>query len=325
MNIATWVWFATLGGLLLIIVCDLVIAERGGPREFTLRQATAWVCFYVSLAMLFFVGLWLLAGGQRAGEFIAGYLTEYSLSVDNLFVFYLILARFRVPKEYQHRVLLIGIVLALVLRGSFIAAGAAAVSRFQWLFFLFGAFLIYTAIGLLRGSGDDQEFTENRVLRFVRRALPTTTEYHGTRLTTKIDGSRLFTPMLLVMVAIGTTDLVFALDSIPAIFGLTTEPYLIFTANAFALMGLRQLYFLLGGLLERLVYLDIGLAAVLGFIGVKLILEALHGSGVHWAPLIPIWLSLVVIVTAVGTATLASIIKMRRDASRREIPERAED
>ncbi|MQA87296.1 MAG: TerC/Alx family metal homeostasis membrane protein [Streptosporangiales bacterium] len=315
MNVPAWVWFSTVGAILLVITADLLVAERGGPREFTLRQATAWVSFYVSLAMLFFVGLFFLVGGQRAGEFIAGYLTEYSLSVDNLFVFYLILARFRVPKENQHRVLLIGILMALGLRGMFIAAGAAAVARFQWLFFLFGAFLIYTAIGLLRG-GDDDDFSENRVLRFVRRVLPTTPDYHGTRLTVRTGGSRLFTPMLVVMVAIGTTDLLFALDSIPAIFGLTTEPYLIFTANAFALMGLRQLYFLLGGLLERLVYLDAGLAAVLSFIGVKLILEALHGIGVHWAPVVPIWLSLIVIVTSVLTATLASLVKMRRDASR---------
>lgn len=325
MDVPAWLWVATVGVLLLIITLDLLISERGGPREFTLKQATAWVCFYVTSAMLFFVGLLALSGGQRAGEFIAGYLTEYSLSVDNLFVFYLILSRFAVPRVSQHRVLLIGILMALALRAVFIAGGAAAVARFEWIFYLFGAFLIYTAVGLIRSGGkEDEEFKENRVLRYVRRVLPTSEEYHGNKLMIRAGGRRLFTPMLVVMVAIGTTDLLFAVDSIPAIFGLTTEPYLIFTANAFALMGLRQLYFLLGGLLERLVYLDYGLAVVLGFIGVKLVLQALHGSGVSWAPEIPIWLSLLVIVASVLTATVASILKVRRDA-RRNVPGAAQE
>ena len=320
MNVPAWIWVGTVGALLLIIAADLLIAERGGAREFTLKQATAWVASYATLAFLFAVGLFVFAGGQRAGEFVAGYVTEYSLSVDNLFVFYLILTRFKVPAVNQHRALLVGILMALALRGGFIAAGAAAISRFHWIFYLFGAFLIYTAFGLARNRADEG-FKENRLLRYVQGVVPTTTEYHGNKLLTRVDGKRLFTPMLVVMVAIGTTDLLFAVDSIPAIFGLTTEPYLVFTANAFALMGLRQLYFLLGGLLERLVYLDYGLAVVLGFIGVKLILEALHTGGAGWAPEVPIWLSLAVIVTSILVSAVASILKIRRD-DRRATPAR---
>jgi tellurite resistance protein TerC len=310
-----WAWIVVIGGLLLVLAVDLWIVDRGEAREFSMRQASAWVSFYVALAILFGVILWFTAGPEKSGEFFAGYITEYSLSVDNLFVFYIIMSRFAVPRVYQHKVLLVGIVLALVMRGIFIALGAAALQRFSWLFYVFGAFLIYTAVNIIRQhlKGEEEEVNENLLLRWVRRTLPTTEGYVGSRITVKIDGKRMVTPMLIVMVAIGSTDLLFALDSIPAIFGLTVDPFIVFTANAFALMGLRQLYFLLGGLLQRLVYISYGLAFILGFIGVKLFLEALHSSGVSWAPHIPIWVSLTVIGSTMVITTAASLIKSRID------------
>jgi tellurite resistance protein TerC len=327
-NVASWVWYATIGVLLGVILLDLLISDRR-PHAVTIKEAGIWVAFYVTLAIIFGIGVLVVSGTDYAGQFLAGYLTEYSLSVDNLFVFVIIMSSFAVPKENQHKVLLVGIVLALVLRGLFIAVGAAAISAFSWIFYFFGVFLIYTAWKLATHD-DVGEFEENVALRLAKRLLPTTSEYDGARIVTRVDGKRLFTPMLVVMVAIGTTDLLFALDSIPAIFGLTKEPYLVFTANAFALMGLRQLYFLLGGLLDRLIYLGYGLAFVLGFIGVKLILEALHsnelsfingGEHVEWAPEVPIWLSLAVIVVALAVTTVASLAKVRRDPSaHRKVP-----
>jgi tellurite resistance protein TerC len=307
-----WAWAAVIGGLLVVLAIDLWIVDRGEPREFSLRQAGFWVAFYVGLAVLFGVGMFAVAGPDRAGEFFAGYLTEYSLSVDNLFVFYIIMGRFAVPRIYQHKVLLVGVLLALVMRGIFIVVGAAALERFGWLFYVFGAFLLYTALNLLRGH-DEEEFKENLLLRWVRRIFPTTDTFVGSKVTARVGGRRMVTPMLIVMVAIGTTDLLFALDSIPAIFGLTKDAFIVFTANAFALMGLRQLYFLLGGLLQRLIYISYGLSFILGFIGVKLILEALHTSGVAWAPEVPIWVSLSVIGVTMVVTTLASLIKARRD------------
>lgn len=279
-----------------------------------MKQAGYWVAFYVALAVVFGIVLWIFAGPTPAGQFFAGYITEYSLSVDNLFVFYIIMTRFAVPKIHQHKVLLVGILMALVMRGIFIAVGAAALASFGWLFYVFGLFLIYTAVQLIRQHGhDDDDVPENAVLRWARRALPHTDDYVGSKVVVKVDGKRMVTPLLIVMIAIGTTDLLFALDSIPAIFGLTTDAFIVFSANAFALMGLRQLYFLLGGLLQRLVYLSYGLAFILGFIGVKLILEALHSSGVSWAPEVPIWLSLSVIGVTMVITTAASLIKARRD------------
>ncbi|MEU8402816.1 TerC family protein [Nonomuraea sp. NPDC048892] len=315
-----WAWIAVIGALLLVIAVDLWIVDRGEAREFSMRQAGYWVTFYVALAAAFAVLLWNTSGADRAGEFVAGYITEYSLSVDNLFIFFIIMSRFAVPKMYQHKVLLVGILLALVMRGAFIALGAAALERFSWLFYVFGAFLVYTAVNLVRQhlKGEEEEFNENVLLRWVRRAFPTTEGYVGSKVTVRIDGRRMVTPMLIVMVAIGSTDLLFALDSIPAIFGLTKDPFIVFTANAFALMGLRQLYFLLGGLLQRLVYISYGLAFILGFIGVKLVLEALHSSHVSWAPEIPIWVSLSVIGATMVITTVASLIKARMDARKGE-------
>ncbi len=315
MSVPTWVWTVTLVGLVAVLALDLLLVVRR-PREPSLRESATWVAIYVGLAIVFGFVIFLWQGGGYAGEFLAGWLTEYSLSVDNLFVFVVIMARFRTPRQYQQKALMIGIVLALLMRGVFIGLGAAALSHFDWLFYLFGAFLVYTAIRLLRPA-QPEEFTENRPLRWARAVLPVSSEYDGARLTTR-GRPRRFTPMLVVMVALGTTDLVFALDSIPAIFGLTKVAYLVFTANVFALMGLRQLYFLLGGLLDRVVYLSRGLAAVLGFIGVKLVLEAARenelpfindGDRIPWIPDIPIWLSLAVIIGILALATVASLAR----------------
>jgi tellurite resistance protein TerC len=310
-DVTPWVWILTVVALVGLIVADLLISSRNAHVP-SVREAGAWAGFYVGLAVLFAVGLFIVTGGQYAGEFIAGYLTEYSLSIDNLFVFVIILSSFAVPREYQQRVLLFGIALALVMRGVFIALGAAAISRFSFTFYLFGAFLIYTAIQLARSHGEEPDLEKNPILRFVERVVPTTREYDGTKTFTKVNGRRVATPMFIVFVAIGTTDLLFALDSIPAIFGLTTEPYLVFTANAFALLGLRQLYFLLDGLLDRLIYLSYGLAFILGFIGIKLILEAAHDT---WpaVPHISIVLSLGVIVTTLVVTTVLSLLKVRGD------------
>lgn len=323
MDVHGWVWLATIGGLIAILLVDLLIIGRR-PHEPSMREATAWVTFYVVLAMLFGLGVLYFSGPRYAGEFYAGWLTEYSLSVDNLFIFIIIMSRFAVPRIYQQTVLLIGIVLALIMRGLFIAAGAAAIDAFHWVFYFFGAFLLYTAYGLIRhGEPDEADYQENAVIRWAKRRLPATGDYHGTRLVTRVNGRRLVTPMFFVIVAIGMTDLLFALDSIPAIFGLTQEPYLVWTANVFALMGLRQLYFLIGGLLTRLVYLSVGLSVILGFIGVKLILEALHtnnvwfinnGEPIEWAPEVPIWLSLLIIIATLGVVTVVSLLKTRRDA-----------
>jgi tellurite resistance protein TerC len=319
MSVPLWLWIATIGGLLVLLAIDLFVVDRH-PHEVSIAEAGRWVTFYVAVAVAFGLGLWFFAGGTPATEFFAGYITEYSLSIDNLFIFLIIMSAFKVPAIHQHRVLLVGIVLALIMRGIFIAVGAAVIEQFSWVFYLFGAFLIYTGFQLAKGEDEDEDFKENAMLRVVRRIFPVTDEFHGEKSFIKIDGKRFVTPMFIVMVAIGTTDLLFALDSIPAIFGLTKEPFLVFAANAFALMGLRQLYFLLGGLLTKLVYLSIGLAVILGFIGVKLILEALHtnslpflngGEPLH-VPTIGIGLSLGVIVGVLVITTVASLIKVKR-------------
>jgi tellurite resistance protein TerC len=321
MVVPAWLWIATIAGLLVLLAVDLVIVDRK-PHEVTIGEAGRWVAFYVAVAVAFGAGLWYFAGSQPATEFFAGYITEYSLSVDNLFIFLIIMTTFKVPAIHQHKVLLIGILMALVMRGLFIAVGAAVIAQFSWVFYIFGAFLIYTAYNLAKTNHDEEEddFKENTALRLVRKVFPVTDEYHESKSFIKLDGKRFVTPMFIVIVAIGTTDLLFALDSIPAIFGLTKEPFLVFAANAFALMGLRQLYFLLGGLLSKLVYLSVGLSVILGFIGVKLILEALHtntfsflngGEGLP-VPTIGIELSLGVIVGVLAITTVASLIKVKR-------------
>ncbi len=311
LDVHPYVWFATVGGLLLLLGYDFWVAKRKGPHVITTREATRWVAFYVGLAVLFGIGLFILGGNQSGGEFFAGYITEYSLSVDNLFVFVIIMASFKVPAAYQHKVLLFGIALALVLRGIFIAVGAAAIERFVFTFFVFGAFLIYTAYKLATTKEDEHD-TENKLVRLMERVLPTTKEYDAAKVVTRVNGQRVVTPMLVVMIAIGSTALLFALASIPAIFGLTEEPYIVFTANAFALLGLRALFFLVQGLLDRLVYLSTGLALILAFVGLKLVLHWGHGVDDR-LPEISTNLSLSVIVIVLVVTTVASLTAVRRN------------
>jgi len=316
MTVPLWLWIATIGGLLALIALDLVIVDHK-PHAVTTGEAARWVIFYVSCAVLFGAGVWIFAGHDPGVEFFTGYITEYSLSVDNLFIFMIIMASFKVPAIHQHRVLLVGILLALAMRSVFIAVGAALIEQFVWVFFLFGAVLVWTAVSMLRGKGEDEEYHENAVTRQVRKIAPVTDDYHDHKYTVKINGKRMITPMLLVIVAIGSADLLFAVDSIPAIFGITQEAFLVFTANAFALMGLRQLYFLLGGLVTKLVYLTYGLAVILAFIGAKLFLHALHEYHVvpDWLD-INNWISLGVIVVVLTVTTVASLAKARRDERR---------
>jgi tellurite resistance protein TerC len=318
-DLPTWFTIATFVGLTVLLLGDLAIVSRR-PHEPSVKESALWVGFYVTLALLFGLVLLVVTGGEFAGEFYAGWLTEYSLSIDNLFVFVIIMARFGVPRKLQQEARMVGIIIALVLRGIFILLGAAVIERFTWVFYIFGAFLVYTAINLVRHRGEDEDYEENAFIRRMRKVLPITSDFHGSKIRVQQDGRKYWTPMIVVFLALGTTDLLFALDSIPAIFGLTREPFIVFTANVFALMGLRQLYFLLGGLLKRLVYLSIGLAVILAFIGVKLVLEAVHenslpfingGEPVHAVPSIPIWLSLVVILGVLVVATVASLVKTR--------------
>jgi len=334
-DVPTWVWWTTIVVTMAILLFDVVIVGRR-PHEPSMKEVSTYLTIYIGLAVVFGIGVWVLAGHQFGTEFFAGWLTEYSLSVDNLFIFLIIMSKFAVPKEYQQTALMVGIVLALIMRGIFIAVGAAAINNFSWIFYIFGAFLIYTAVKLYREAhedDDDGDFEENRLIKWAEKNLPATKEYHGAKLWVRENGKRLITPMFIVMLALGTTDLLFALDSIPAIYGLTQEPYLVLTANIFALMGLRQLYFLLGGLLNRLIFLGYGLAVLLGFIGVKLVLHAMHenelpfingGEPIEWAPDIPTLLSLGVIVGILAVTTVASLVVSNRRARRAAAEEPAE-
>ncbi|SDR03421.1 tellurite resistance protein TerC [Curtobacterium sp. UNCCL20] len=310
--------------LVVILLADLLLVARR-PHVPTIRESALWVGLYVGLALVFALAMFFFAGAEPAGQFLAGWLTEYSLSIDNLFVFVILMARFAVPKKIQQEVLMLGIIIALVLRGVFILLGAQLIEDFSWIFYIFGAWLVWTAIQQLRGEDEDDQ-KDSFIVRVLRRRVRITDTYDGMKFRVTENGARHFTPLLVVLIAIGTTDLLFALDSIPAIFGITQSPFIVFTANVFALMGLRQLYFLLGGLLERLVFLKYGIAFILAFIGVKLVLHALHGNelpflngGEHieWAPEIPTWVSLVVIVAAMGVSTLASVVHLRRDTPAR--------
>ncbi len=317
MHVSQLEWLITVGVTIAVLLFDVVVIARR-PHEPTMRECAIALTFYVGLAVVFGGWVWLHHGHQFGLEFFAGWLTEYSLSVDNLFIFIIIMASFNVPRKYQQEALMVGIVLALIFRGIFIALGAVAINQFSWIFYLFGAFLVYTAWNLGRDTDHDDD-AENAVVRFARTYLNTTDQWRGLKLYIKKDTKRLMTPMFLVILALGTTDLLFALDSIPAIYGLTQEPYLVFTANVFALMGLRQLYFLLGDLMKRLVYLSQGLAFVLFFIGVKLVLHALHENelpfinGGHHVPVweIPTLLSLAVIVVTLAITAAASLYKTR--------------
>lgn len=318
----TPVWFmaATLVVLAVFFVVDLVLIGRR-PHIPSTKECVQHIAFFVGMALVFGALIWAVSGSGPAVEFYSGWLTEYSLSVDNLFVFVIIMANFSVPKTIQKYVLSVGIALALILRGIFILAGAAILERFTWVFYIFGAFLIYTAVKLALGEDDDDEYKENALITLMRKVVKMVDYYDGEKLRTTVNGVKYFTPMLVLFVAIGTTDVMFAFDSIPAIFGLTKDPFIVFTSNVFALLGLQQLYFLLGALLDKLVYLPLGLSVVLGFIGIKLVLEALHantlpfingGQGIHAVPEIPTWLSLAVILVSLGTASVASIWKMKK-------------
>ncbi|MFI6311882.1 TerC family protein [Nocardia fusca] len=324
MQVTALVWGITLVVILGLFVFDFFAHVRT-PHEPTFRESGFWSAVYIGLALAFGGVIAWKWGGTFAGEYYAGFVTEKALSVDNLFIFLIIMSTFAVPRIYQQKVLLIGIVVALVMRGVFIAVGAAAISAFSWVFYLFGLFLVYTAVKLLKESGhevEEEQKRDSRIVALIKRFVPTTETYDGDKLVTRIDGRRALTPMLLALVAIGFADLLFALDSIPAIYGLTEEPYIVFTANAFALMGLRQLFFLIGGLLDRLVYLSYGLAAILAFIGVKLVLHALHENNLPFinggehvnVPEISTALSLSVILGILVVATVASLLRTRGQA-----------
>jgi tellurite resistance protein TerC len=319
-NVTPVIWLITIAITIAFFVFEFFVHVRK-PHAPTIRESAVWSVFYISLALLFGVGIGMVSGWTFGGEYFAGYLTEKALSIDNLFVFLIIMTGFAVPKEYQQKVLMIGIVIALIMRGAFIALGATLIENYSWVFYIFGAFLLYLA-WQQAFSSHESDPSNGRIVRIARRILPVHDQYHGDRLTVKIDGKRFVTPMLLTIVAVGFIDLVFALDSIPAIYGLTQEAYIVFTANAFALMGLRQLFFLIGGLLERLVYLAQGLAVILAFIGVKLVFHALHvnelpfingGQHIDWVPEIPIWFSLLFIGATIAVATVASLLKTRGD------------
>jgi len=320
LDVHTYTWVITVVVMIAILAIDVLIIGRR-PHEPSMKEAGIFISIFVGLAVIFGLGIWAVSGPRYAGEFFAGWLTEYSLSIDNLFIFIIIMGKLAVPRKLQQFALMVGIILALIFRGIFIALGAAAIARFNWIFFAFGAFLIYTAIKLVidyrHHDEHENDPPDNPALRFVKRRFPSTDDFRGTKLFVVENGKRLMTPMLIVIIALGSTDLLFALDSIPAIYGLTSEPYLVFTANVFALMGLRQLYFLIGGLLTRLVYLSLGLSVILAFIGVKLIFHALHEYHLaDWAPFggeIPIWLSLCVIIGTLTITTVASLVKSRYD------------
>jgi tellurite resistance protein TerC len=332
MNVTPLVWIITIAVTIAFFVYEFFVHVRR-PHAPSIGESARWSAFYIGLALLFGVGIGVVSGWNFGGEYFAGYLTEKALSIDNLFVFLIIMTGFAVPKEYQQKVLMIGIVIALIMRGAFIAIGATLIENFSWVFYIFGAFLLVLAYQQAFGSHDSNP-ADGRFMRLVRRILPVHDEYNRDRFTVKIDGRRMVTPLFLAVVAIGFIDLVFALDSIPAIYGLTEEAYIVFTANAFALMGLRQLYFLIGGLLERLVYLAQGLAVILAFIGVKLVFHALHvnelpfingGQPVEWAPEIPIWFSLLFIAATIAVATVASLIRTRRRDDAVEAPTESAD
>lgn len=325
MVVHPWAW-----GILALVAIGLVALDFLGharrPHPPTAAEAARWTLFYVGLAAIFGVGIWLTNGWVYAQEFYAGWAMEWSLSVDNLFVFILILKAFRVPRENQQKALLFGIVIALLLRLVFILLGAALVARFSWVFFIFGVWLLWTAFSQVKetatGGGEDEEYEENAFIRVVRRVLPITDGFIGDRMLYRHGGRTYLTPLFVVVLALGSADLMFAFDSIPAIFGITSQAFLVFACNVFALMGLRQLFFLVDALLGKLVYLGYGLGVILSFIGIKLILEALHanelpfingGRGVEWAPEISVSVSLGVIVVTLMITVIASLVRSAMD------------
>lgn len=309
-------WTLTVGLVLGLLALDLLVAAVR-PHRVRFREAALWSVFYIAVAVGFGVWFTLAHGGDLGTQYFAGYIVEKSLSIDNLFVFVIIMSTFAVPEEHQHKVLTIGIVLALVMRAVFIALGAALLSLFSFMFLVFGLLLLYTAVQLFRHRNEDPDIENSAPVRLARRVLPLSRDYHGGALLTRVEGRRVATPLLLVLVAIGGIDLLFALDSIPAVFGVTEEPYIVFAANAFALLGLRALFFLVKGLLERLVYLSAGLALILAFIGVKLVLHWAHEDLSPAVPEISTVVSLSVIIVVLAVVTAASLLKTRRDPAAR--------
>jgi tellurite resistance protein TerC len=319
-SIPVWFEATTLIVLVLILLADVFIIARR-PHEPSTREAALWVGFYALLAVIFGFFLMGTSGGDRAGEFFAGWLTEYSLSIDNLFVFTIIMSRFAVPKKYQQEVLMFGIIVSLILRAIFIFLGVAILERFAGVFYIFGAFLLYTAVHQLFRSRESEEESESKLTRFLNKRISYTETYDGMKFRTVVDGKKTFTPILVVFITIALTDVMFAFDSIPAIFGITTDGFIVLTANIFALMGLRQLYFLLGSLMEKLRFLEYGISAILAFIGFKLVAHAMHvnevpfingGKHIEWAPEISTTTSLIVIVACLAIAAGASLFVARK-------------
>ena len=322
MNETAYFWFEVISMVVItgILLADILIIFKR-PHIPSAKESSIWVGVYAALALIFGGVLWAVVGGIKASEFVAGWLTEYSLSIDNLFVFVIIMSRFSVPKKYQQEVLMVGVILALILRGLFIVVGAALIEQFSAIFYLFGAFLLYTAYHQAFRSHEDDEETESKLIKWLRKRIHVSDGFDGAKIRTVVNGKKAFTPMLVVFIAIALTDVMFAFDSIPAIFGITTDPFIVFTANVFALMGLRQLYFLLGGLLDKLEYLKYGIAFILGFIGFKLVAHAMHvnelpfingGKHIEWAPEITSNTSLVVIVLSIAVSAGVSLISANR-------------
>ncbi len=312
-------WGLTIGLVVVLLAVDLILAALR-PHKVGFKEATAWSVFYIAVAIAFGVWFTVTYGSTLGTEYFAGYIVEKSLSVDNLFVFVIIIATFAVPEEHQHKVLTFGIILALIMRAIFIALGATLLSLFSFMFLLFGILLIWTAIQLFRHRDEDPDVENNIMVRATRRFLPVTETYDGGKLVTRVDGRRMVTPMMAVLISIGSVDLLFALDSIPAVFGITREPFIVFAANAFALLGLRALFFLVKGLLDRLVYLSTGLSIILAFIGVKLVLHWAHVDINPNIPEVDTYVSLGVIVVILTVVTVASLIKTRQDPTAKAHP-----
>lgn len=316
-----WFEVSSLVILSLILIADLALVVWR-PHHPSVKESLVWVSFYVALAVVF-AGLMFVFSGEKYGsEFLAGWVTEYSLSIDNLFVFVLIMASFKVPKKNQQQVLMIGILLAIAFRGVFILLGAALIASFSWIFYVFGAFLVFVGLQQFFSGREDDVQRHSKLTSFLMRHMDMTDEFHGMKVRVTIAGKKVFTPVLVVFLTIGTADVIFAVDSIPAIYGITQSPFIVFTANVFALMGLRQLYFLLGGLIDKLAYLHLGIAFILTFIGMKLVFHALHdnavffingGAPLAWAPDVGTWESLIVIVVAMTIAVVASVIRLAKD------------
>lgn len=325
LDIPLWFEIGSLVVLTLILLGDLALIIKR-PHIPSTKESSLWVVFYVSLALIFALVLLFVAGGEASRDFVIGWAMEYSLSIDNLFVFVLLMTQFSVPRRNQQQVLMVGIIIALILRAIFIVVLGAAANALSPIFYVFGAFLIYTAIKqAMPEKHEDDAAKENFILRILRRFMNISESYDGSKLRTTEGGKKIWTPMIIVFVAIGMTDLMFAIDSVPAILSITTNTYIVFTANLFALMGLRQLYFLMGDMLDKLRYLHYGVAFILGFIGVKLILHAMHenelpfingGQHIEWAPDINNWVSLGVIIASMAVATVLSLVANARDKKR---------